>query len=64
MNDLTRGEGFDEDVAAQLWEQAARGDAYAQEIKVDEICKTIEDGQNILRERIAATEDEIRSLER
>ncbi len=62
MNDLTRGEGFDEDVAAQLWEQAARGDAYVQEIKVDEICKTIEDGQNILRERIAATEDEIRSL--
>jgi hypothetical protein len=45
-----------------LWEQAARGDAYVQEIKVDEICKTIEDGQNILRERIAATEDEIRSL--
>jgi hypothetical protein len=29
---------------------------------VDEICKTIEDGQNILRERMAATDDEIRSL--
>ena len=42
LNDLTRGEGFDEDCAAQLWQQAARGEAYAQKIKVDEICKTIE----------------------
>jgi hypothetical protein len=53
LNDLSRGEGFDEDVASQLWEQAAKGDPYAQQIQVDEICRTIEEGQNILRNRIA-----------